>query len=158
MFTLLNWLTNLPDGVGLTLFVVLTIVCLLLPWGVARWRDHHGALPRRRRASLWVSLLGAGGAFVGAFLLTGICVASLLWAWVHSDNFHGQTDDMAAGIFLSLVVPSSCLVSAAICRAIRWKRGEPVVDWAPPADPVAALDGSPASPVGNREPPEGRRL
>ena len=149
MFTILNWLTTLPDTVGAMLFWGATILGSALPTGVGWWRDRHGALPRRRKASWWAASLGAAGAFGMAFIFIGCLVAPLLWAWVHSDNFHGHTDDMAAGTFLSLVLPPSCLAAASVRRGLRWRRGSAVSNEAAPAELRAAPSGGPTEPPAN---------
>jgi len=141
-FSFLNWWTTLPGAVGVALFWGSTIVCSALPAGVGCWRDRHGALPRRRKVSWWAASLGAGVAFVMAFAALGSVVAPLLWAWVHSDNFHGHTDDMAAGTFFSLVIPPSCLAAAAVRRFIRWERGSPVPHQAAPAEPSGGANAA----------------
>ncbi len=139
MFTLLNWYTALPPALGLTFFVSTTIVLPLLPWGVARWRDRHGALPRRRRAGLWPALLGAAGALVVGLFLIAAIVGMIVWVWIQSGSFQGHEhtwpppDDMAAGLVLSIVIPLDCLVSAMVYRAIRWKRIEAAEHHVAPA-------------------------
>ncbi len=127
MYTLLNWCTTAPSAITSTLLVLFTALALVLPWGVARWRNRHGALPTAHRAHLCKALLGALGAFLLAFIPIGIMVfMCVVWPWVHSNNMHGQGDDFCTGVIFSTTLPLDCLVAALVYRSIRWKRVLPV--------------------------------
>ncbi len=134
MFTLFNWLTSLPPRSCWTLFIVSAIACLLLPWGVARWRDRHGAPPRKRRRSLLAALLTVVHVFSIACLSIGFVLVLLIRAWLHFDDSHHRTTNMAAGLLLGLLIPLSFLASALVYQAIRWKRCEAVENPAPPVE------------------------
>ncbi len=123
MYTLLNWCTTAPSAITSTLLVLFTLFALLLPWGVARWRNRHGTLPATPGAQLWKALLGAIGAFLLAFIPIGIMVfMCVVWPWVHSNNMRGQGDDFCTGVIFSTTLPLDCLVAALVYRGIRWKR------------------------------------
>jgi hypothetical protein len=141
MYTLLNWCTTAPYAITSPLLALFTLLALLLPWSIARWRNRHGALPTTHKAPLWKALLGALAAFLLAFIPIGIMVfACVVWPWAHSNNNHGQGDDFATGVIFSTTLPLDCLLSALVYRAIRWKRVPAV------ADPIA-LAGSGAPPA-----------
>ena len=139
MFTFLNWYIQLSPKVGMRLFISASVFLLLLPWGVAQWRDRHGALPRKRRAAVWAALFGAAGTFVVGLFVIGFIVGMLIFTFAHpnSHQYGTQTwpppDDMAVGLILSLATPLDCLVSAMVYRAIRWKRVVVDDNHAPPA-------------------------
>ncbi len=123
MYTLLNWCTTAPSAITSTLLALFTLLALLLPWGVARWRNRHGTLPNTHRAPLWKALLGALGAFLLAFIPIAIAVfLCVVLPWVNSNNMHGKGDDFCTGVIFSTTLPLDCLAAALVYRAIRWKR------------------------------------
>lgn len=126
MYTILNWCTTAPSAITSPLLAFFTLLALLLPWGVARWHNRHGALPTTHKAPLWKALLGALAAFLVAFIPIGIAVfICVVWPWVHSNNMHGQGDDFCTGVIFSTTLPLDCLVAALVYRAIRWKQALP---------------------------------